>query len=312
VAYLLSIGDNAMPEINPKALRLHRDRKNLTLDDLASKATVDRGTISKIETGKRTNPRASTLRKLAEALGVEPGDLTSLDISGTERSPLSLKSQMNFKMANDARNALHLTAIRYDTKPSHILHLAPLLFRWAAEMSLQWRRDRLAELESQLEALSKSSLPKHLSGVVIDNWRGDEILDDEQRSIDQRDIFGQLLNEDSFTASYEESEQNPMAQFLNSIAASLGDDVNFEHWSPHWGHPGYTLGKTEALELTGGNESAAQQIVDGYAPLHEMPKEVRDRGADAVAAWAIETGALKLSNLVDFDAILNEMGISDV
>lgn len=300
-----------MPEINPKALRVLREKQSLTLDELANKSKVDRGTISKIETGKRTNPRPSTLRKLAEALGVEPGELTGSDIDETERSPLSPKSQMNIRMANDARNALHLTAARYGVKPNHILHLAPLLFRWAAEMSLQWRRKRLAELETQLDALSNIVTPKHLSGVVIDNWRGDEVLADEQRSIDSHDLFGVLLKDDSLSANYEESEQNPMAQFLKSIAASLGDDVDFEHWSPHWSQPGYTLGKTEALELVGGDEEAAQQIVDGYAPLHELPKEVREQGPNAVAQWAIETGEKELRKLIDVDALMLDLGIDD-
>lgn len=300
-----------MPEINPKALRALREKQNLTLDELANKSKVDRGTISKIETGKRTNPRPSTLRKLAEALGVEPGELTGSDINETERSPLSPKSQMNIRMANDARNALHLTAARYAVKPNHILHLAPLLFRWAAEMSLQWRRKRLAELETQLDALSNIVTPKHLSCVVIDNWRGDEVLADEKRSIDSHDLFGVLLKDDSLSANYEESEQNPMAQFLKSIAASLGDDVDFEHWSPHWSQPGFTLGKTEALELVGGDEEAAQQIVDGYAPLHELPKEVREQGPNAVAQWAIETGEKELRKLIDVDALMLDLGIDD-
>ena len=206
---------------------------------------------------------------------------------------------------------LRLTAARFGVKPNHILHLAPLLFRWAAEMSLQWRRKRLAELEAQIDALSNMVTPKHLSGVVIDNWRGDQVLEDEQGSIDKRDLFGVLLKDDSLSATYEESEQNPMAQFLKSISASLGDDVEFEHWSPHWSQPGYTLGKAEALELVGGDAEAAQQIVDGYAPLHELPKEVREQGADAVAAWAIEIGNKELRKLIDVDALILELGIGD-
>ena len=300
-----------MPEINPRMLRALRDRKNLNLDVLAAKANVDRGTISKIETGKRTNPRPSTLRKLAGALGVEAEELTSSHIDEAERSPLSPKSQMNFRMANDARNALQLTAIRYGVRPNHILHLAPLLFRWAAEMSLKHRMERVTEIEGHLDALLGAEAPKHLSGVLTDHWRGGEILDEERRSIANRDLFGEQVSDDAVGVSYEESEQNPIAQFLNSISASLGDDVDFEHWSPHWSQPGYTLGKTEALELVGGDEEAAQQIVDGYAPLHELPKEVREQGPNAVANWAIEIGKQELRKLIDVDALVLELGIDD-
>ncbi len=300
-----------MPEINPKALRVLREKKSLTLDELAVKSKVDRGTISKIETGKRTNPRPSTLRKLAKALGVEPDELTGSDIDEIERSPLSPKSQMNIRMANDARNALHLTAARYGVRPNHILHLAPLLFRWAAEMSLKHRMERVIEIEANLDALSGAAAPNHLSGVLTDHWRGSDILDEERRSIANRDLFGEQISDNSVRVGYEESEQNPMAQFLKSISASLGDDVDFEHWSPHWSQPGYTLGKTEALELVGGDEQAAQKIVDGYAPLHELPKEVREQGPNAVAHWAIETGKLELRKLIDVDALMFELGVDD-
>jgi transcriptional regulator with XRE-family HTH domain len=79
-AYFGVIGGNAMPQINPIALKSLRTRRNWSLDELATEAKVDRGTINKIETGKRANPRGSTVRKIANALGVEPDDLASTDI----------------------------------------------------------------------------------------------------------------------------------------------------------------------------------------------------------------------------------------
>jgi transcriptional regulator with XRE-family HTH domain len=300
-----------MAEINPTALRALRKRKNLTLDDLAEMSKVDRGTISKIETGKRANPNASTLRKLAGALGVEAHELSSSDADASTRFELASKSQMNVRMAHDARNALHLTALRYGVKPNHILHLAPFLFQWAAEASLNWRRERLAEIDAKLDALSNIAPPKHLSGVVTDHWRGSDILEEERRSIAKRDLFGLLISEEALPISYEESEQNPMAQFLQAVAGSLGEGVTFDHWSPHWSHPGYTLGKAEALEVVGNDEEAAQEIVSGYAPLHELPKEVREQGPQAVAHWAIETGKKKLRELIDVDALMLELGVDD-
>jgi transcriptional regulator with XRE-family HTH domain len=54
-----------------KRLRL---RKNLTQEDLAAMTDLTQRTISMIETG-RQRPRAKTLRKLAEALDVEPRNL---------------------------------------------------------------------------------------------------------------------------------------------------------------------------------------------------------------------------------------------
>jgi transcriptional regulator with XRE-family HTH domain len=56
-------------------LRETRRRAALTQGELAQKAGVGVTTIVRIETGEITEPRVSTLRKLAQALGVEPRDL---------------------------------------------------------------------------------------------------------------------------------------------------------------------------------------------------------------------------------------------
>lgn len=100
-----------------------------------------------------------------------------------------------------------------------------------------------------------------------------------------------------------------MAQFLKKVARDLGEDVEFDHWSPRLGQPSYEMGMAEALELVGGDNKAAREIVNGYAPLHALPKDVRDEGAAAIAKWAIETGDRELRKLVDFDVLFD--GLED-
>jgi transcriptional regulator with XRE-family HTH domain len=56
-------------------LREARRRAALTQGELAEKAGVGINTIVRIETGEIEEPRVSTLRKLARALGLEPRDL---------------------------------------------------------------------------------------------------------------------------------------------------------------------------------------------------------------------------------------------
>jgi DNA-binding XRE family transcriptional regulator len=51
------------------SLRLERQRQGLSLTDLAERTGIDRATISKLETGKITNPTLLTLRTYAAALG---------------------------------------------------------------------------------------------------------------------------------------------------------------------------------------------------------------------------------------------------
>ena len=50
-----------------------RERKALTQEELAHKAGINRVTLARIETGAQPYP--ATVRKLADALGVEPAEL---------------------------------------------------------------------------------------------------------------------------------------------------------------------------------------------------------------------------------------------
>jgi transcriptional regulator with XRE-family HTH domain len=55
-------------------LRAARERALLTQEELGTRAGVQPLTISRIETDK-VEPRYSTIRKLARALGIEPVEL---------------------------------------------------------------------------------------------------------------------------------------------------------------------------------------------------------------------------------------------
>ena len=61
-------------EVDVARLRELRRRRVLTLEELAEKADVGRNTIWRLEDGRQgAHPR--TVRKLAEALGVDPKEL---------------------------------------------------------------------------------------------------------------------------------------------------------------------------------------------------------------------------------------------
>jgi transcriptional regulator with XRE-family HTH domain len=71
------MGPNS-PDIREDGLRELREirlRRGLSQADLSAMTGVAEFTISEIESGKRANPRPSTLRKLAQALEVEVADL---------------------------------------------------------------------------------------------------------------------------------------------------------------------------------------------------------------------------------------------
>jgi transcriptional regulator with XRE-family HTH domain len=68
----------------PNRLEDARRRKVLTQDELATKAGVSPVTIHRLETGVNKDPRPATIRKLAEALGVDAGWLLFGDESDSK------------------------------------------------------------------------------------------------------------------------------------------------------------------------------------------------------------------------------------
>ena len=66
--------DERFIAVDGQKLRLLRREKALSQLDLVEMTGVAQATLSDLERGKR-GARASTLRKLAEALGVEPKEL---------------------------------------------------------------------------------------------------------------------------------------------------------------------------------------------------------------------------------------------
>ncbi len=66
--------DNRFIEVDGARLRRLRRERALSQQDVERITGVSQATLSDLEGGKR-GARASTLRKLAEALGVEPKEL---------------------------------------------------------------------------------------------------------------------------------------------------------------------------------------------------------------------------------------------
>jgi transcriptional regulator with XRE-family HTH domain len=73
--------DNRFTEVDGPRLRCLRRERALSQRDLTRMTGIAFDTISRLETGKqRAQPR--TIRKLADALGVEPRDLMKGENSG--------------------------------------------------------------------------------------------------------------------------------------------------------------------------------------------------------------------------------------
>jgi transcriptional regulator with XRE-family HTH domain len=63
-------------EVNAEALRSGRERAGFSVDDVSRRTGIAPATLRRIEAGPAKHVRPSTLRKLAQTLGVEPEQLS--------------------------------------------------------------------------------------------------------------------------------------------------------------------------------------------------------------------------------------------
>jgi transcriptional regulator with XRE-family HTH domain len=273
-----------MPKIDPNALKHLRSAKGWSQEELAERTKakdgpkIDKQTIWRLEQGGHTNTRDRTIQQLARALNADPAVLTgqaklpNLD----DDAGYFLMSKLNFRVSYDAHNALFLVSERYNVTHQEIVELAPFLYCWAAEASLQQRRDRLEKAEAALEgAKSVEADIRHLPSS--DFTSSEEKFAIERESIDSHDIFGMALNDDgslSNDATYNEGTDNPFAVFLSDLAQDVGPTVSFEA-CPFRGFPEYRVCPKEAGLLAGGDSELAEEILTGHLLLNEMPKELR-------------------------------------
>jgi len=270
--------------INRHRLKSYRDQLNLSLDQLACRAKVNRSTIHRIETGKK-EPRANTIQMLAIGLGVHPSDLTSNDdlILPTPPKVEAPKSQLGFKVGNEARNALAFVAERYGVKQATVVKLAALLFVLAAESSLNERRRNLQKVrDCRLEIGSCSTLLRE---------GGEELELREEYSISQKDIFGRILDDedvqwDPWDGDVDEvGKYNPFAEYLRAGFGQHGGADRFLDWHSSFG-PEFEVGLDEARTFAGGDDLAVTMLVQGAIGVHEVPVGLRgDEMADQRADW---------------------------
>ena len=266
----------ALP-IRPELLRELRHRQGLRLHTLADHAGISKDSVWRIENGLQPGNREDTQRRLARALGVEPGVLTGeRPLPAVAEAP---RSRWTLEISQATRNAVILAARRYGVPEVLILELAPLLFVLMAEESLGRRRAVLAELESALakSAAAGEEMP-HLAGIGETPAPVRAAVAGEERSIAARDLFAQGLDADMLAslgdAGSDAGADNPLAVFLAERArrASVGapDLATVARVTPSG--VAAALCGAEVLEAAGGDAALAAAIQDGRIALAEMPR----------------------------------------
>jgi transcriptional regulator with XRE-family HTH domain len=299
-----------MTRINPETLKSAREGKGWSLDDLAKRSRVDRQSIHRIETGGKKRNRADVIKNLAKCLHLTEEELCAVEYAipaGKEGGRAEPEiSQLNLRLSDQCRNALVLTSHRYSLSQASIVEIAPLLFCWAAETSLKRRRERLDDIAKNDEERAELSAP-HLHGRAFDNYRADDTLEAEQKSIDTKDIFATSIDGDDLESylseNYDEEAENPFAQFLSRLAEEIGSGATFEGWHPDW-PPQYEICQAEALAIFGGDDKAAGLITRGSVSLHQMPDEIRKAKGTERAKWAHEKWSENPISKITLDLVL--------
>jgi transcriptional regulator with XRE-family HTH domain len=146
-------------------IRVLRAAQNWTLEDLASRSGVHRQSLWKIENGE-ADPKASTLRKIAEAFGVtrlpEPHELPSFNLGGAS------ENQVDSSASNQTHTESRRSAASAASTPPAVV-TSPV--RPPAQ-------DVLSEEERQmLTPLEQSVIRRLRSASVTDRERIDQLID---------------------------------------------------------------------------------------------------------------------------------------
>jgi transcriptional regulator with XRE-family HTH domain len=296
-------------KINGECVKALRTKGGFSQKQLAGKVKVDPGNVSRWERAEIHHVRRDTFGKLCMVLNA-----TEAEICGDERLPENgaapqapPKGQMNLSVDTACRNALNLVAMRYGVKPRQIVEAAPLLFFVAAEKSLHERRERLDALRAEVDARREKRITwatSKFSAEKLDKLReemeaildkaevAERWLDDEEASIEERDLFGSVNGDYVGLLDWEDYgslfclEDNRFADDLSYMLEAVRPEPEPVRWKPGRA-PSYRICPEEAAALVGTDQEAVECILSGNVALHEMPRKVRESSPAERAKWVL-------------------------
>ena len=308
--------------VNPDRLRQLRALRGLkSQEDLARTAHLNKQTVYRLENGRVSRIRAATVEKLCKALKVAPdvlaGKMPIPDGDGPTREPVEGdKYQVPGRVDGSTRNALSLVARRYRIPITRIVELAPLLFALAAEQSLERRRSKLAELEAHFdhEDSLRENFP-HLPMTIAPSFEAADTIDEEKKSVADRDILGSGLSDHIFERfgpiqeSYDAAEHNPFVTYLKEASSKYSSVIEIKSFHGH-GLTNYVVCREDAMKLAGGDEVIAHGILVGWVQLHEIPRELlKDDAITKRMEWMrprVEAGQKQVDEF--WDEITQDLG----
>jgi len=145
------------PDIREDGLRKLREirlRRGFSQADLSAVTGVAEFTISQIESGKRANPRPSTLRKLAQALEVEVADLFEDARPPLGPAPTSQQPTLDRELEEERRTAWESAVENArGLRENGQTHMTELLSLWRASRERQEEKDARREYRLEMADL---------------------------------------------------------------------------------------------------------------------------------------------------------------
>ena len=277
--------------IHPEALKAFREKRGLkTQKALAEKCGFSPETVSRWERGWKGRVRSHSRERLTKILGVSWDELTRAPDDKVE-SALSPTVQLNVRVRPEVHTALTLVCLRYRVRPAEVIELAPLLFLITAEKSLTRRRENLHAIEDRFEQAiqeSRGAAP-HLAPAFHRHVDADAAMDDEQVSIDSRDVFCRAVAE-----PYDVDDHDPYTTYLKTLAADLPSGLVEEivPWYPSG--PRYTIAQDTLREVIGisGENEGEQELLDliwnGQIDLSKVLSKKKNLPQEEYLQWLLE------------------------
>ena len=281
-----------MNKINPKRLKEARTSKGhgkgWSRQQLSNQSEISGRQIARIESSEAdVMVRATTAERLAQALGISVERLAGDEPIQANQPSLPDGLQFTVKVDIGVQFAYDMIRRKYGPSRKDVIRLAPVLFVLLAERSLEWRRQRLKEVEEAIERVRKVSEGSQALYFTNQVWRVEEGCKVEQESIEQGDFLADLhrqkmKNEPHFMDDESLYKANPFCEYLNKVAMDLGleKDIRVDWDESPWGS--YVFLYYEKFEeIVGDSEEAFQALAYGDVRLSEIPKELMpERDAD--------------------------------
>ncbi|WP_025898763.1 helix-turn-helix domain-containing protein [Sneathiella glossodoripedis] len=268
-------------QINSNRLRELRKLRKLTHQTLAKAADMSPRQISRLEKTSRS-VREGTLYKLAKALNVEPGVLLNELPMPKPKVGACMETgkrvQVSAQLLPEVRLAYALVKRRYGVNPTTLFNAAPLLFTLLAEDSTLSRTKKVQDIKEAAEQLSKLGVG-NLSFTLAAS-RIEDGVKGEEASIQNNDLFGTKVSEDSFDFGYDQTKNNPFADFLRKYSREINspgivdiDDTELAY-GPLENFPIFEICADDLEQISGGCAEASYALTRGHARIGDIPDEL--------------------------------------